>query len=34
LGSKALNDVLAKIQRTATDKQQWREISLSADFDR
>jgi hypothetical protein len=34
LDSKALNDTAVKIQRTATGRQQWREIGLSADFDR
>lgn len=33
LGSNAFEDVAAKLTRTAADQQQWRETSLSADFD-
>jgi NAD(P)-dependent dehydrogenase (short-subunit alcohol dehydrogenase family) len=33
LGSNAFNDVAAKLARTAADQQDWREISLSTDFD-
>ena len=32
LGSNAFEDVAAKLARTARDQEQWREVSLSADF--
>jgi NAD(P)-dependent dehydrogenase (short-subunit alcohol dehydrogenase family) len=32
LGANAIEDVAAKLARTATDQEQWRPISLSADF--
>ena len=32
LGANAVNDVAAKLQRTASDQQQWRSISLSTDY--
>jgi NAD(P)-dependent dehydrogenase (short-subunit alcohol dehydrogenase family) len=32
LGANAVNDVAAKLERTARDLEQWREISLSADY--
>jgi NAD(P)-dependent dehydrogenase (short-subunit alcohol dehydrogenase family) len=33
LGANAINDVAEKVERTARDQEQWREIGLSADFD-
>jgi NAD(P)-dependent dehydrogenase (short-subunit alcohol dehydrogenase family) len=33
LGAAAVNDIAAKLQRTAEDQDDWRSISLSADFD-
>ena len=32
LGANAVNDVAAKLQRTAIDQQQWWSISLSTDY--
>lgn len=32
LGANAINDVAAKLERTARDQEHWREIGLSADF--
>jgi NAD(P)-dependent dehydrogenase (short-subunit alcohol dehydrogenase family) len=32
LGANAVNDVAAKLERTASDQDEWRSISLSADF--
>jgi NAD(P)-dependent dehydrogenase (short-subunit alcohol dehydrogenase family) len=32
LGANAVNDVAAKLQRTASDQQQWWSISLSTDY--
>ncbi|MET0454520.1 MAG: oxidoreductase [Mycobacterium sp.] len=32
LGANAINDVAAKLERTAKDQEQWRDIGLSADY--
>ena len=32
LGANAVDDVAAKLERTARDQEQWRSVSLSADY--